>query len=151
MNLNNQWRSDEKSKPLDFDFFGTYLPSGKDGFTYMDVDGMIRWHGSNFNTDYLGYFILQERKTYSIWKNKTLKDIPFHEKIKYAILDYALTNAWKERYKGIYLIWTNRENIEESYEFQINGIDVTKEELTQFYWAQCFDRFPRYVFDPFNL
>ena len=143
-NKNNHWRTDESKKPNDFDFFGIHLPSGRDGFTYMDIDGMVRWHGPKFKTDDEGYYIFQERKTFEPWKNKTLKDIPWHEYKKYRLLDSDLKCS--ERYKGIYLIWSNNSGFELSNEFQINGIDITKNELIDFYWSRLFDRFPAYDF-----
>lgn len=147
-NRNNHWRSNEIPEPNDYPFYGKYLPSGHDGFTYMDLDGMIRWHGPNFNTDDIGYYMYQERKSNERWKNKTWKDIPVHQYAKYAIVDVQnSTGLLKERYVGLYLIWSDDHSLDTSNEFQINGIGVTKEDLINFYLARLFNRFPRYVFE----
>lgn len=142
MQANNKWLS-KQQQPPDFYFFGKYFPSGQDGFTIMDIDGIVRWHGPNFKTDWLGFFLLHERKSGHIWKDKTLKDIPFHELIKLKIIHFALEERYRERYKGLYLVWSDRPGLGASDEFQINGINVSLQEIKDFYHAKLFHRFPK--------
>jgi len=147
LTINNNWRGNPERKPLDFNFFARrdLFVSGPEGFTIMDLDNIVRWHGPNFNTDSIGFFMIVERKTYPVNKNKTFDDIPFHEKMKLCLIDKMLTlgnyGFTIQRYKGCFLVWSDKKGFSISNEFQINGIDVTQEVLVDFYNARAFEHF----------
>ena len=44
------------------DAFRDHCPWGRDGFTAEDMDGVVRFHGPNYNTDADGLFCFYEKK-----------------------------------------------------------------------------------------
>ena len=140
---------DEDITPPDYEFFDdrNFFVSGPEGFVMIDIDGSPRWHGPKFGTDSIGMYAKVERKCFERNKNKTFKNY----KVQYwtygasDLVSSLSPLAWRD--KGSYLIWSNEEGFKESTEYQINGIDVTVNDIIDFYNAKAFNRFPR---EPFH-
>jgi hypothetical protein len=117
-----------------------------DGLIALDCDLMTRTYGSKFGSDTYGQFRLYEIKFGA--NNQYAFEQPrnYGQKMFYRVLDRVLSNSTESfRYEGFYVIWTDKEDWNNSTNFQINYNEVTKTELVRFF-DKKFNDIERYDF-----